>query len=192
MKVENRKSVFIAMFSAIICIGSFIIIPIGTIPIVLQNMLVILAGLLLGFPHGAASVGLFLVLGTLGFPVFSGGKGGLAILTGPTGGFLIGYFFAAIIVGIIAKKPSTTENNFSIRNILKLTLASITGFCVIYITGIIQYIKITNHDILTAITTCIIPFLIGDLIKLIIVIPIAAKLRKTSARYISSEETEIQ
>ena len=86
-----RKSIVSAVFAALICAGWMIAIPVGPIPIVLQNALAVLAGLLLGPVFGGLSVSIFLLAGAAGLPVFSGGNGGLAVFVGPTGGFLIGY-----------------------------------------------------------------------------------------------------
>nr|WP_255947031.1 biotin transporter BioY [Brucepastera parasyntrophica] len=85
MKTATLKSVFTAVFAALICAGSVIAIPLGPIPIVLQNAFAILSGLLLGPLQGAGAVGLFLIAGFLGLPVFSGGKSGIVAITGPTG-----------------------------------------------------------------------------------------------------------
>ena len=97
MNTATLKSVFTALFAALICAGSVIAIPAGPVPIVLQNAFAVLAGLLLGPIQGAGAVGLFLIAGALGLPVFSGGKGGFAVFAGPTGGYLAGYFFAALV-----------------------------------------------------------------------------------------------
>jgi len=104
MKQKPVKSVFTALFAAIICAGSVIAIPIGPVPITLQNAFAIMAGLLLGPLQGAGAVGLFLLAGALGLPVFSGGKGGLAIITGPTGGYLAGYFIGALVAGFALER----------------------------------------------------------------------------------------
>ena len=68
-----------AMYAAIICITGFISIPVGPIPLVLQNVVAISAGLIFGLPQGAAAVGMFLVVGTLGVPVLSGARCGMAV-----------------------------------------------------------------------------------------------------------------
>ena len=92
------------VFSALLCAGSFIIIPLPLgIPIAIQDMIAILNGILLGPVYGFLSVLIFLTIGILGLPVFTG-KGGIqVILNGPTGGILIGYLFSALIVGLLTK-----------------------------------------------------------------------------------------
>ena len=91
------KSTFVAFFAAVICLGAFMRIPLGPVPIVLQNMLCILTAVLLGGFLGAAPTALFLIAGLVGLPVYSGGTGGLAVWAGPTGGFLPGYLTGAFL-----------------------------------------------------------------------------------------------
>lgn len=178
------QPVILALFAALIAVGSFVAIPIGSVPIVLQNMLAVLAGCVLGGAQGAASVGLFLVAGCIGLPVFSGGRGGIAALTGPTGGFLSGYFFAALIAGSIIGKPSADEQPFEKKHLLRITLAGVSGLIVVYIPGVYQFMSVTHKSLSAAIAACMLPFLPGDLLKLIILIPVAAKIRPLTARYL--------
>ena len=110
--MKNKKtlmSAFIALFAAIICVGCFIRIPLGVIPVVLQSILCILSGVLLGGIVGAAPTALFLLAGLIGLPVYSGGTSGIAVWLGPTGGFLPGYLLGAVAAGLIAGKPSANE-----------------------------------------------------------------------------------
>lgn len=97
-------SIYAALFASLMAAGAAIAIPIGPVPIVLQNLFVLLAGLLLGGKWGAASVGIYLLAGALGMPVFSGGTGGIGRFAGPTGGYLIGFLPAVYIVGKTVEK----------------------------------------------------------------------------------------
>lgn len=189
MKLTTLRSVFVALFAAFISVGCFIAVPVGPggIPVVLQNMMVILSACILGGFQGAASTGLFLAAGILGLPVFSGGRGGFAHLLGPTGGFLIGYFFGALAAGLIAGKPAFIRKPFSVKNILRLAAAALTGYIVIYIPGIIQFMHLKHTTLPVTLAGCVIPFLPGDLIKLAITVPLAAKLRPVIAQYLYSE-----
>jgi biotin transport system substrate-specific component len=94
------------LFSALCCAGAYISIPIGPVPLALTNLFAVLGGLLLGPLWGGASVLVYLFIGALGFPVFSGGRGGLAHLAGPTGGYLVGYALAAVLAGCLARRRS--------------------------------------------------------------------------------------
>ena len=179
-RTSTSSMVFTALFAAIICAGSIISIPIGPVPIVLQNAFAVLAGLLLGPLQGAESVALFLVVGLLGLPVFSGGRSGFVVIEGPTGGYLAGYFLAAVLAGWILKKaaPTTTK-----ETLIAIVGATVAGFACIYIPGIFvlkQKLDLTFQD---ALLKGLVPFLLGDLIKIIAIVPITMKLRPIVARY---------
>jgi biotin transport system substrate-specific component len=130
-------------------------IPVGPVPIVAQNFFAVLAGLLLGPLWGAVSVFLFILIGALGFPVFSAGRGGIAHLAGPTGGYLVGYFVAAFVAGLIAYR----------RGKAATIIASVIGFVVILGIGVIRLKLLRNVSWGKALAVGVIPFLIGDAIK---------------------------
>ena len=114
---------FIALFAAIICVGCFIRIPLGAIPIVLQNALCILCGVLLGGIWGGAPTALFLLAGLIGLPVYAGGSSGIGVWVGPTGGFLPGYLLGAVIAGFVAGKPSVQEKKLSAVVVARVALS---------------------------------------------------------------------
>ena len=113
-----RLTVFASLFTALIVIGGYLSFPVpfSPVPVVLSDFFTMLAGLFLGASWGVVSVGLFLCLGALGLPVFAGGKAGLAVLWGPTGGFLFGYLAAVFIIGLISGKgkPSLVKDFFAL------------------------------------------------------------------------------
>jgi biotin transport system substrate-specific component len=86
-----RMTVYASLMAALIAAGAYMALPIGPVPIVLQNLFVFLSGLLLGPRWGVASIGVYLMAGALGLPVFAGGVGGIGRFAGPTGGYLLGY-----------------------------------------------------------------------------------------------------
>ena len=186
--------IFVPLFAAFIAVSGFIAFPLpGTpVPIVLQNMMPILASGLLGGLYGTASTALFLIAGLLGLPVFSGGKGGLAHLLGPTGGFLIGYLAAAAFLIIFFRKPGAKDlalvssgKNKSIKliNYLKIIAASFSGFALIYVFGIARFMQLTNRGLFESLSLACIPYLPGDFIKMILVSALIYKLRPVTARY---------
>ncbi len=181
MKQNSISSVFTALFAALISVGALITIPIGPVPIVLQNAFAILAGLLLGPLQGAGAVGLFLLAGALGLPVFSGGKGGFAVLIGPTGGYLIGYFIGAFIAGTAIKRASLTDAREAFPVVLSATIA---GFACIYIPGVLGLRKALGLDFADALVKGVVPFLLADAIKIAVLVPITLKLRPVVARYL--------
>ncbi len=108
MEGNNAKlsqAIMACLFAALISVGAYAAFPIpGTpVPIVLQNMFIMLAGFISGPWWGLVSVVFYLILGSVGLPVFSGGTGGFAKLAGPTGGYLVGYIPAVIVFGLISK-----------------------------------------------------------------------------------------
>ena len=95
------QAVLSALFAALISAGAFIQIPMPSgVPVVIQDMTALLSGMLLGPLWGSISVILFLLLGIIGLPVFSGKAGLQVLISGPTGGFLLGYLAAALLCGI--------------------------------------------------------------------------------------------
>ena len=172
-----KKISLVALFAALTAAGTFIAIPVGPVPIVLQNLFALLSGLVLGPFLGAASVGLFLLAGILNFPVFSGGTGGIARLAGPTGGFLFGYLLAAVIAGIILGRP---RENVKLP-LWRIIAAVAAGFFVIYIPGVIWLKMRMDLDWLRAIAAGFLPFVGGDGLKGIVAVFITPRLRRIAA-----------
>ncbi|MBW2084533.1 MAG: biotin transporter BioY, partial [Deltaproteobacteria bacterium] len=104
---QTHMTVYASLFAALTAVGALISIPIGPVPIVLQNLFVLLAGLLLGSRWGLACVAVYLLAGACGLPVFAGGTGGIGRFVGPTGGYLLGYLPTVYVVGIISEKSGS-------------------------------------------------------------------------------------
>lgn len=189
------KCSFVAVFAAIICIGSFLKIPLGPIPIVLQNILCLLTASLLGGIWGLFPTLIFFVAGLIGLPFYSGGTAGISVLLGPTGGFLIGYLFGSLITSLISRKPSLIEKTFSLKKIFLLAFSFTCGILVIYFFGVLHFLywsKLNNllplnqSPFVYAITICLLPFLPGDILKIILATFIASKIRPIVATYLNS------
>lgn len=182
-----RKIVFVALFAALISVFGIISVPVpGTpIPIVLQNMLVILTSLILGAKLGVLSVALFLFAGLIGLPVFSGGGGGLARILGPTGGFLYGYLLASFTSGLIVGKSETDKKT----QILRLFVASFLGFAVLYIPGIIHFMLVLNKTFSQTLKLAVLPYLIPDTAKACIAPLIAYPLKKNIKIVFNAQKT---
>jgi biotin transport system substrate-specific component len=136
------------------------------VPVVVQNLFVVLAGLLLGPVDGPLAVLLFLGLGALGFPVFSGGHGGLAVLVGPTGGYLAGYLVAALLAGILARG----------RRLVTTMVGSVAAFLAILALGCAGLMLLRNVSLAKALAVGVLPFLIGDGLKCVLAVLVAMKL----------------
>lgn len=202
MKNKNLlKVAFIALFAAIVCIGCFLRIPLGPIPIVLQNALCILTGALLGSYLGGAPTALFLAAGLIGLPVYSGGTSGIAVWAGPTGGFLPGYLIGAVVTGFIAGKPSVMEKKISWKTVLRISIAIFAGMVVLYVPGIFHFarwaqaagkVPAEKSAFGYTMAACVIPYIPGDLLKIAVSIPIALKVRPILAQYLFSDRNQTE
>ena len=202
MKNKNLlKIAFIALFAAIVCIGCFLRIPLGPIPIVLQNALCILTGALLGSYLGGAPTALFLAAGLIGLPVYSGGTSGIAVWAGPTGGFLPGYLIGAVVTGFIAGKPSVMEKKISWKTVIRISIAIFAGMVVLYVPGIFHFarwaqaagkVPAEKSAFSYTMAACVIPYIPGDLLKIAVSIPIALKVRPILAQYLFSDRNQTE
>ncbi|MCU0587489.1 MAG: biotin transporter BioY [Syntrophobacteraceae bacterium] len=165
-----------SLMAALIAVGALIHLPMGPVPVVLQNLFVLLAGLLLGSRHGLTSVLLYMLIGAMGFPVFAGGKGGIAHFLGPTGGYLLGFASAAFVTGLISERfPRSTVAD---------SCAVLAGSLLIYAVGIPWLKAVTQMTWIKAITVGMLPFLPGDIIKAIAAVLLARPARLILARQI--------
>ena len=172
---------FTALFAALISAGAFVSIPIGPVPIVLQNLMALLAGLILGPFLGGAAVALFLLAGALNLPVFAGGTGGIARFLGPTGGYLAGYFIMAVAAGLIAGRPAPGRKRDSYP---RMVIAVVAGFLIVYVPGV-SWLKLTaGYGWAKAAGAGFVPFIIGDCVKAAAAICIAPRLRRAAADYL--------
>lgn len=179
--MNTRKTLIIALFTGLIIVGAFIRVPLPPVPITLQTLFVLFAALVGGLQVGLSSFFIYLLLGSIGLPIFSNG-GGMAAIIGPTGGFLFGMLLATIIAGLFSDKAKEKENKIPLF-IIGGILASIS----IYLIGI-PWLKIsTSMEWQRTIQVGLIPFILGDSIKLIAAILLANKFYKKIRELISSE-----
>jgi len=183
--ILRNRSVFTALFAALIAVSSFLVIPLGIIPIVLKNLFVVLAGTVLGSFYGGAAVLIFLAAGIAGLPVFVVPGPG-AFLT-PLGGYLAGYFVGSLVAGLIGGLPSVNEKKAGIGLWIRVGVASCAGFSIILICGAAYLMILNSMSLKAALLSGIVPFIPGDLIKLLISIPLAVRLRPVAARYINPD-----
>lgn len=130
--------------------------PISPIPITGQTLAVLLCGAVLGSRRGMASMGLYILQGLAGLPVFAGGQGGLGVLFGPTAGYLVGFIAAAYIAGLLAEKGFDRKWHTTIA-------AFLAGQMVIYFFGVLRLTSFVGLE--QALKIGVFPFLIGDAIK---------------------------
>ena len=165
-----KPLVFAALFAALLAAVAPFKIPLGftPVPITLQTLVVLLSGAMLGPYYGALSMILYVVVGTLGLPVFAGGGSGIGALLGPTGGYLFSYFIAAFAIGKILQIRKNPKY-------LDYVLAMIAGTIIIYTLGAGWGMVVTGLGIAAIMVGWVLPFIIGDTIKLLIAAYIANK-----------------
>ncbi len=169
MKIKTHDLTITAIFAAIICILSVITIPIGTVPISLSLFAIMLTAISLGAKRGVLSVMVYILIGALGIPVFSGFKGGFYTLLGPTGGFIISYIFVTLITSLASQKTNKK---------LTLFLFGILSLIVCYLFGSLQYAFISKVSFYNSLSVCVYPFVVFDILKIILAINIGVKLKK--------------
>ncbi|HYE68563.1 MAG TPA: biotin transporter BioY [Anaerovoracaceae bacterium] len=159
--MNTKKMILCALFAALTAVCSMISIPLPftPVPINLATLSVFLAGGLLGSRYGSLSQLVYVLLGVIGLPVFHSFTGGLSVLTGPTGGYIIGYIAAAWLIGFLIEKLG---NDF-----YKIIISMIEGLIVCYTLGTLWFMYITSTGLTAALMMCVVPFLIGDAIKII-------------------------
>jgi biotin transport system substrate-specific component len=159
--MKTKKLILCSLFAALTAVCSMISIPLPftPVPINLATLSVFLAGGLLGSKGGAVSQGVYVVLGAAGLPVFHSFTGGLGILTGPTGGYIIGYVAAAWLTGFIIEKLG--------HSFIKNAAGMIAGLAVCYALGTAWFMYITSTGLAAALMMCAVPFLFGDALKIL-------------------------
>ncbi len=175
-----KSMVFVALMAAFLCIFSPISIPLPLVPITLQTFAVFLASALLGWKRGTVAVLIYLLLGLIGLPVFSGWTGGFSSFATPSSGYIIGFVFTALLTGfLIDRFPN---------RLWMYPVAMIAGLAVCYLFGTIWFLVYMNvwmatpYTLWQALLVCVIPFLVGDAVKIAAAAALSYPLRKQLAR----------
>lgn len=166
----SRIAIFAAIIAALTLPGEL---PLATgVPITLQTLGVMLAGVVLGAYRGALAVALYVVLGLIGLPILSGHTGGFAVLAGPTAGFLLAFIPGALVTGLIA---NSAKGKFSV---LRTILGSIVGgIGVVYAIGVPVMAANLHVDLITA-AGYVAVYLTGDFIKVALTAIVAFALHR--------------
>lgn len=188
-KKKSAPLVLTALFAALISAGCFIHIPLpGGVPVAIQDMLAMLSGMILGPVYGTASVLIFLVLGCIGLPVFTGKAGIQVILAGPTGGFLVGYLLGALAAGLVlaallpAGKKSVTSAAYLI-----ITIAALVATFVLFACGIVRFMQLTGYEFGKTMGAVLIPFIPGNILKIILMVMLTKKFRSVVNNYLKQD-----
>ena len=175
--VQRSKTydiVYIAVFAVIMAICSWISIP-AAVPFTLQTFGVFIAVGVLGGKRGSLSVLVFILLGAIGIPVFANFSGGIGVLAGPTGGYIIGFLFSALLMWAMEKLPGK-------KSVLQI-VSMIAGLIVCYAFGTVWFVIVYGRmngpiGFTAALASCVVPFIIPDIIKIALAYVLSRKLRK--------------
>ncbi len=176
--MQNKKTnlkdlILIAIFSAIICVVSPFSIPMPFgVPMTLQTFIIPLTAIILGTKRGVIATCIYILLGIVGIPVFSNFSSGLAMILGPTGGFIISFPILALTAGIGCDK-----NKFIFAFYL------ILGACINYFIGLLVFTYVSEFDLITSISYCIIPFIPTTIIKIILLLLFGKKIKNSLLKH---------
>ena len=169
-KIRTKQMVLIALMTAVTCVLGPLSIPLpfSPVPISLTNFAIFLAIFVLGMKNGTISFIIYLLLGAIGVPVFSSFRGGFQVLAGPTGGYLIGFIFLALIMGFALE-------HFD-RKLVPTIIGMIIGMAVCYAFGTVWLAKLLSLSFKEGLMMGVIPYLPGDAAKIIIAAIVGPKL----------------
>ena len=169
-KIRTNQMVLIALMTAVTCVLGPLSIPLpfSPVPISLTNFAIFLAIFVLGMKNGTISFIIYLLLGAVGVPVFSSFRGGFQVLAGPTGGYLIGFIFLALIMGFAL-------DHFD-RKLVPTIIGMIIGMAVCYAFGTVWLAKLLSLSFKEGLMMGVIPYLAGDAAKIIIAAIVGPKL----------------
>ena len=169
-KLTTYQMAVTALMAAVMCVLGPLTVPIGAVPISLANFVICLTAWLLGPKFGTLSVAVYLCIGLIGVPVFSGYGAGLAKIAGPTGGYLVGYLLLALIGGLFIEKSN--------GNPVVSGIGLVLGDAVCYVLGTAWFVFQMQCELGYALSVCVYPFIALDLAKIVVSCVVGALLRK--------------
>ena len=160
---RSRSIAFTALSIAIMAVSAWVTVPIGPVPFTLQMFAISFAILVLSPKQAIAAIAGYLVLGAIGVPVFSGMRGGIGVLMGPTGGFLWGYLIGvSLAVGALALFRRRGIDNFAVGVACGLLFTAVA-----YVCGWFQYMLVANVGPLESFLVTVAPFIVVDIVKVV-------------------------
>lgn len=175
--MKTRDITLSALMIAVLAICSQLSIPIGPIPITLQTFAVLLIGMLLPSKHALMVTSAYLLLGLIGFPVFANGSGGIQSFLSPAFGFAIGFIPAATVMArFLEKKKSITMTDYFLASLLATVILYAIGLS--YMSIILNVVLATQMSLTQIFMAGMIPFLPGDILKAILSVILAHRLRR--------------
>ena len=167
-KLTTYQMSVTALMAAAMCVLGPLTVPIGAVPISLANFVICLTAWLLGPKFGTLSVAVYLLIGLVGVPVFSGYGAGIAKLAGPTGGYLVGYLLLAFIGGLFIEKGQPVVSGIGL----------VLGDAACYVLGTAWFVFQMQCELSYALSVCVYPFIALDLAKIVVSCVVGALLRK--------------
>lgn len=164
-----------ALMTALLCIAAPLTIPVGAIPVSLTPMILYIFVYVFGWKKTFVSFFIYLAMGAMGLPVFSGFQGGLHKITGPTGGYLVGFLLLTAACGFFC--------DFFKRNACMYVAGMILGILCAYVFGSIWYMVIMEQTLKNTLIVCVIPFLPFDAMKIVASLLIAPRLKKSMSSF---------
>ncbi len=168
-----------AAVAATICVIAPFALPAGAIPVTLASFIIFIVSACMELKFSIPAIFIYILLGAIGLPVFSGFSGGLQAVTGITGGYIIGYIPCALLIGLLCSKYGGKKYVFP--------LSMLAGTLICYVCGATWYILQTKCSLATAMATCVLPFVFGDIIKItaasVISIALKPRLAKILNKY---------
>ena len=174
-KFNTKTLTLIGVMTAVICImGPLSIqLPISPVPISLGTLAIYFVIYVLGMKKGTISCCIYLLIGFIGIPVFTGFTIGPAKLLGPTGGYLVGYIFMALICGFVVDKTN---------NIFACFSGILLGTAVLYLFGTVWLAYQADMTFMAALAAGVLPFILGDLAKIVIAMIVGGQIKKRLRR----------
>lgn len=165
-----KDMMYSSMFAALISVLAYVVIPLpfSPVPVTGQTLAIMLAGLVLEPAQAFLSVLIFILLGAAGVPVFSGGRAGIGVLAGTSGGYIIGFLVGAVIISLLCKKTN---------NVWKLGVSAVIGgIIVVYLFGVPWLGYITGMGVKEAVIAGALPFIPGDIFKVVVATILAKRI----------------
>jgi biotin transport system substrate-specific component len=157
---------------ALLCASAWIAIPAGAVPVTLQVFVVLLTALLLPPVWAGSAVAVYLVLGAIGVPVFSAGQGGMGVIAGPTGGYLLGFLIGAVAGAVVRRSVRFAREGVADA------LAAAVALAVIYLVGTVRLAMVASLSLWGAVVVGVLPFIGIDVVKAIAAVAAAETIRR--------------
>ncbi|MBQ9765516.1 MAG: biotin transporter BioY [Lachnospiraceae bacterium] len=155
-----KRLTTIGIMAALMCVISPWSIQIGPIPVTFATLALYFISFFVGEKIGVVAVLIYILLGAVGLPVFSGFTGGLQRIMGITGGYIVGYIPCVYVSGLMIRRMP--------KKLGVYILAMTTGTCILYLTGILWYVFQTEMSVTAAMMICVVPFVPADILKIVI------------------------